>query len=110
MFDSMLQDQLECRNGFETAKKVLKEKGNVELYNRFDEYICAINVLKHGKGKSYDALVLKSKSLPFRIKLPDKRFFVEGDVSEISTLIEVNDKFVLECAEIIEQVSGELKN
>lgn len=110
LFDSMLQDQLACRNGFETAKKILKEKGNVELYNRFDEYICAINVLKHGKGKSYDTLILKFKSLPFRIKLPDERFFDEGDVSEISTLIEVNDKFVLECAEIIEQVSEELRS
>lgn len=43
--------------------------------------------------------------LPFRIKRPDERFFFEGDVSKISTLIEVEDAFVLGCAEVIREVS-----
>ncbi len=109
-FDSILQEGLSCRNGFEEAKKVLIQKGKVELHGRFDDFVCAINVLKHGRGRSYDALVAKSGSLPFRIKLPEENFFYEGDVSEISTLIEVDDKFVLNCAELIELVSKEIRN
>lgn len=109
-FDSILQDGLSCRNGFEEAKKILIKKGLVELHGRFDDFVCAINVLKHGRGRSYDTLVVKSESLPFRIKLPDENFFYEGDVSEISTLIEVDDKFVLNCAKLIELVSIEIRN
>jgi hypothetical protein len=110
LFDSILQEGLSCRSGFEEAKKILIQIGKVELHNRFDDFICAINVLKHGHGKSYNLLVSKSKSLPFRLKLPEESFFYEGDVSEISTLIEVNDQFVLNCAELIELVSKEIRN
>ena len=110
LFDSILQEGLSCRNGFEEVKKTLIQIGKVELHDRFDDFICAINVLKHGQGRSYDTLVTKSGSLPFRIKLPGENFFDEGDVSEVSTLIEVDDKFVLNCAELIEQVSKEMRN
>ena len=110
LFDSILQEGLSCRNGFEEAKKTLIQIGKVELYNRFDDFVCAINVLKHGRGRSYDVLVSKSETLPFRIKLPEENFFDEGDVSEISTLIEVDDEFVLNCAELISLVSKEIRN
>ena len=109
LFESMLQKGLSCRNGFEEAKKILIKAGNIDLKNHFEEFICAINVLKHGKGKSYNTLVEKSNSLSFRIKLIGENFFDEGDLSEISTLIEVNDKFVLDCAELIENVSKEIR-
>ena len=109
LFESMLQDGLSCRNGFEEAKKILVQAGYINLKNRFEEFICAINVLKHGKGKSYNELITKSSTLPFKIKLIGEDFFDEGDVSEISTLIEVNDKFVLDCAELIENVSKEMR-
>lgn len=108
MFDAVLQDQLSCRNGFEGAKNMLKKKQNLELHDRFDEFICAINVLKHGEGKSYDALLSKSELLPFKIKLQGENFFDEGDVSEIDTLIEVDDSFVLNCADLINKVSCEI--
>lgn len=110
LFDSMLQEGLSCRNGFEKAKKVLVQSGKVELNNRFNDFICAINVLKHGKGSSYEALVEKSGLLPFRLKLPGEYFFDEGDISEVSTIIEVDGKFVLNCAELIEQVSKEMRD
>ena len=110
LFDSILQEGLSCRNGFEEAKKTLIQTGKVELHNRFDDFVCAINVLKHGRGRSYNALVSKFKTLPFRIKFPDEDFFYEGDVSEIYTLIEVDDEFVLNCAELISLVSKEIRN
>lgn len=110
LFDSILQEGLSCRNGFEEAKKVLAQKGKAELQSRFDNFICAINVLKHGRGRSYDILVSKSEFLPFKIKLPDENFFNEGDVAEVSILIKVDDEFVLNCAELIEQISKEIRN
>jgi hypothetical protein len=39
------------------------------------------------------------------VKLPTEDFFFEGDVSEISTLVEVNDVFVQDCADVIRAVS-----
>ena len=68
----------------------------------------AINALKHGRGASYDALVTKADSLPFRIKRPGQHFYDEGDVSEVSTLVQVDDKFVLGCADVIRDVSEAL--
>jgi hypothetical protein len=109
LFESILQDGLTCGNGFEEAKNILTETGNTNLKIHFQNYISAINVLKHGKGKSYNALVAKSDYLPFRIKLEGEYFFDEGDLSEVSTLIEVDDKFVLDCAQLIETVSQEIR-
>ena len=109
LFESILQKGLACQNGFVEAKNILRKSGKVELYNRFNDFLDAINVLKHGQGRSYEALVAKSGSLPFKIKLPGENLFYEGDVSEISTLIQVDDKFVLSCAELIEHVSKEIR-
>ncbi len=109
LFESILQNVLACKNGFKEAKNILNQSGNTELSSNFDNFICAINVLKHGKGRSYDTLVAKSESLSFRVKLPDEDFFNEGDISEISTLIEVDDKFVLDCTKLIEEVSKVIK-
>lgn len=110
MFDAILQDELNCRNGFEGAKKILKEKQKLELHDRFDYFIGAINVLKHGEGRSYDTLLSKIELLPFRIKLKGENFFDEGDVAEVDTLVEVDDNFVLNCANLIETVSNEIRN
>lgn len=110
IFESTLQEKLTCRNGFEEIKKILIHKGKDELHDRFIDFYYAINVLKHGKGKSYDALVAKSGSLPFRLKMPGEIFFEEGDVSEVSTLVEIDGQFVLDCADLIEHVSKEIRN
>lgn len=110
MFEANLQDSLGCKNGFTRAKKILENRGKIATKERFDDLCCAINVLKHGRGPSYDALVAKAESLPFRIKLPDESFFSEGDVSEVSTLVEVNDEFVHYCLSVIEEVSAYIKS
>jgi hypothetical protein len=110
LFESILQDGLACKNGFDEAKNIMKQSGNNDLNDRFEDFICAINVLKHGKGRSYDTLVAKKSMLPFKIKMLGEDYFDEGDVSVISTLIEVNDDFVLDCARLIEEVSEEIRN
>ena len=104
LFEAMLQGQLECSDGFREAEAMLEREGETALKERFVDLRLAINVLKHGRGRSYDALIAKDR-LPFKIKRPGEAFFFEGGVSEIDTLIEVDDAFVLNCAEVVDQVS-----
>jgi hypothetical protein len=105
IFESILQEGLGCKKGFDEAKKILDEEGELDIKTRFNNLILAINVLKHGRGHSYESLVVNAKSLPFKIKLPDEPFFFEGDVSEVSTLIQVDDAFVELCGDIIREVT-----
>lgn len=110
LFESILQKGLSCEYGFKKTKEILNRIGKIELHDRFNDFICAINVLKHGQGNSYNILISKSESLPFKVRLPTQSFFNEGDVCEISTLIEVDDIFVLNCVELIELVLKEIRN
>ncbi|MBE0551153.1 MAG: hypothetical protein IH619_02065 [Ignavibacterium sp.] len=105
IFEAILQEGLNCTNGFDEAKKILDKEGELDMKSRFDLLILAINVLKHGKGRSYDALVANAKSLPFKVKLPNESFFFEGDISEVSTLVQVDDAFVELCGDIIREVT-----
>lgn len=105
LFEAMLQDGLECSDGFREANEILEGEGETALKELFVDLQLAINVLKHGPGRSYEALIAKADRLPFRIKRPGEAYFFEGDVSEIATLIEVDDTFVLHCAKVIRQVS-----
>ena len=109
IFEANLQDRLNCNNGFTRAKEILSDSGELTIKESFNTYYLAINVLKHGKGWSYESLIAKADNLPFRIKMPDESFFNEGEVAEISTLIEVDDKFVQNCAEVIMEVSTVLR-
>jgi len=109
IFEASLQDTLQCEDGFEGAKKILEDKKLLDLHDRFNLYFLAINVLKHGKGASYNKL-LEHVNLPFNMKKMGQNFFDEGDVSEIPTLILVDDQFVLDCAQLIEEVSESVKS
>lgn len=109
IFEAILQDRLECKNGFTEAKSILERSHNKALLQRFEDYQCAINVIKHGKGCSYERLIVRHKQLEFTIKLPGENFFNEGDVSEVRTLVDVDDTFVMGCARVIEGVSSVLK-
>lgn len=109
IFEANLQDGLVCTDGFGEAKKILDVEGELDMKERFDDLNLAINVLKHGRGRSYDALVAKAEALPFRIRLPSESFFFEGDVSEVSTLVEVDDAFVQHCGDVIRDVSGVIR-
>lgn len=105
IFDAIIQDRLKCPNGFEMARQSLKDVGEETLLSRFSHFSDAVNVLKHGQGRSYDRLLKNIDSLPFSVKKPDEGFFYEGDVAEVSTLIEVDDEFVQNCADVISLVA-----
>ena len=110
IFEAMLQDGLNCDDGFREATNILDQQGDVPLKECFGDLLLATNVLKHGRGRSYEALVAKAPLLRFRIKLPGEELFYEGDVSEVSTLIQVDDAFVVHCAKVIHEVSAAMRN
>jgi hypothetical protein len=109
MFDAQLQTALRVRSGFSEAHRMLEESGSLELKQRFSEFEAAVNVLKHGSGRSYDELTQRAHALPFRIKIPGEHFFEEGDVSEVNTLVRVDDQFVRDCAELIAAVAAAVR-
>ena len=78
IFESVVQDRLECRNGFVTVRECLEHENENDLESRFAIFVNAINVLKHGRGRSYDALLAMDNDLPFRIKRPGEDFFPKG--------------------------------
>jgi hypothetical protein len=111
LFEATLQDTLNCKNGFAEAKKILNQGRNVAILELFTDIELAINVLKHGRGKSYDALIAKGGgTLRPYVKQLNEQIFDESDVSEIATLIDVDDKFIYLCGEVIEQVSKIIRN
>lgn len=106
LFEAIIQDNLNCRDGFAEAKKILIQHGDTAIIERFTDLGLAVNVLKHGRGRSYDALVARNGgTLQHYVKKPDEDFFNEGDVAEIMTLINVDDEFIHHCGDVIEEVS-----
>lgn len=106
VFEALLQDRLNCSNGFIEAKKILTQSRETKLLEQFSDIELAVNALKHGQGRSYNALIEKSGgTLTSQVKQPSENFFNEGDVSKVTALIDVDDKFIEGCIEVIEKVS-----
>lgn len=111
IFEAVLQDQLNCKKGFDEAENILKQSGEIIILQQFSDIKLAVNALKHGHGRSYNDLIIKNGgTLISQIKQPTENFFNEGDVSEVTTLIDVDDKFIEGCVEIIEKVSKVIQN
>ena len=107
---SMLEAMLKTRMGWQAPFEDIRNLDGVdsELLRKIDDYRLAINVLKHGRGRSYDILVSRDK-LPFRIKKSDEFSFEEGDVSEVDILIDADLSFLAECSDIISNISNLIK-
>ena len=108
MFEAALQDALECDDGFGGALRVIEDAGDDNLARQFRDVQLAINVLKHGRGRSYDALLRRRADLPFRVKAQDDSF-EEGDVSELAFLIRTDEEFLAYCASIVDRVAAAIR-
>ena len=105
VFEALLQERLNCNNGFAEARNILRQSGDTTLLEQFSDIELVVNALKHGRGRSYNALVAKSGgTLSSQLRQPFDNFFNEGDVSEVTALIDVNDKFIYDCVEVISKV------
>jgi hypothetical protein len=51
LFEALLQREMGWTEPFKQLKENLKQTGDLELAETFDDYQLAINVLKHGAGR-----------------------------------------------------------
>lgn len=105
IFEAHLQQGLACKNGFKEAELILGQAGKHSLKEDFHNYYLAINALKHGDGASYKRLISNISTLNFVVKSLATPAFEEGDVSGIFGLVRVDDSFIENCLEVIEEVS-----
>ena len=108
MFEALLQSKLKLgwdEPPFKRLEEFLLRHGKADLAAFITDYNLAINVLKHGKGKSYEKLLQRLDRLEFTVR-GDHEVCEEGDVSEVDILVDVDDDFVRRCAELIEQASS----
>ena len=96
LFEAVVQKELKIEKGsaFKELKQKLKSHHKIELLESFEDFYYAVNVLKHGKGMSYAKLLEKQGNLPFEITPAGSTFRNEGDVSEIETLVCVDNNFL----------------
>ena len=60
--------------------------------------------------RSYNVLLAKNGgTLNSKVKQPDEHFFDEGDVSEVTMLVDVDDSFIYSCVETIKLVSDKIE-
>lgn len=88
LFEARMQHYFQKGSFFKLLKKHLIDRGQPELADDIWHYYLAVNVLKHGRGPSYEEL-RKAPDLPFDIKQPDDSFFEEGDVAKPEGLTNV---------------------
>jgi hypothetical protein len=110
LFEGLLQSSMGWKRPFDSLKEYLQQGGQEELAQKFDDYKLAINVLKHGRGPSYDSLLSRASELEFRIKATGEGFFDEGDVSEVAVLVLVDDQFVKRCAALIQEATAIIRS
>lgn len=108
MFEAALQRALGVENGFSAARAVLQAGGHAELEEEFADLLRAINVLKHGAGRSYNELLARRDELAFKIRA-EGEFFEEGDVSELDFLVRADDEFFHYCAGLVDKVATRVR-
>jgi len=109
VFESLLQQSLGWDQPFTTLDRHLREHDLDGLAERFLDYRDAINVLKHGAGRSHDRLLGRKVRIDFAVRAIDQAFHDEGDVSEVSTLVRADTQFVRNCGRLVAEVTDALR-
>lgn len=104
VFEATLQQSLGWTDSFNALDAHLRANAMDDLAERFRDYKDAINVLKHGEGRSYERLLARKMQLTFTVKDRGRAFFEEGDVSEVIRLIDADAAFARQCVTIVEEV------
>jgi len=109
VLDAVLKDWREWEEPARQAVDELQQIGEHDLAVRFQDYWDANNVLKHGRGRSYDKLLSRRGSLGFRMHSDDDPLFEEGDLAAGHCLIDVTDDFVMTAAELVRKVAEKVR-
>jgi hypothetical protein len=78
LFESLLQSQPGWDEPFKRLKEYLGQSDHTDLAETFSDYQLAVNVLKHGDGRSYRQLLPKASKLDSRSSRKESRFSVRG--------------------------------
>ncbi len=105
MFEALLQSKLKWAQPFIQLDDYLRTRHKHELASVIADYRLAVNVLKHGEGRSHKELLARAGKLEFKVRADGDHFGEEGNVSDISILVDVDDEFVRRCAELIQLAS-----
>jgi len=108
LLEATLKMELEWEEPFRKLPSFLKDRGKVELALKFEYYRLANNVLKHGTGDSWDKLREYSEKIDFELRDGFNSFNQEGDITSGHALVDVDSKFVLHCADMIEEINREV--
>ena len=104
VFEATLQQSIGWNDAFFELDKHLRSKSMIDLADRFRDYKDAINVLKHGEGRSYEKLLARKAQLEFSVKDRGQAFFLEGEVSEVGRLVNADAEFARKCSAIINEI------
>ena len=110
LFEAPLQSKLGWEKPFDELDTYLRRHAEADLASAISDYYLAVNVLKHGKGRSLDKLRARAGALEFKVKPLSDTFFDEGDVSEVDTFVDADEKFVRRCAELIDAASAIIRS
>lgn len=110
MFEALLQSKLKWTQPFSQLDDYLRKHDKRHLASAINDYKLAINVLKHGEGRSHQELLARADKLEFRVRADGGHFYGEGDVSDLGILVDADDQFVRRCAELIEQASEAIRS
>lgn len=110
MFEALLQYKLKWKDPIVQLDDYLRTHDKKELASAIFDYRLAVNALKHGEGRSHKELLARADKLEFKVRANGAHFYGEGDVTDVGTLVDVDDKFVRPCAELIEQVSETIRD
>jgi hypothetical protein len=105
MFEALLQSKLKWTQPFIQLDDHLRKNDKAQLASAIYDYRLAVNVLKHGEGRSHQELLARADELEFKVGADGAHFHEEGDVSDVGILVNADDQFVRRCAELIEQAS-----
>lgn len=88
LFEARMQHDIPKGPFFRRLRERLIVIGQADLADRVHQYYLAVNVLKHGRGSSYEEL-RTIPNLLFSVKQPGEAFFEEGDIAEPEGLVDV---------------------
>jgi hypothetical protein len=109
MFEALLQSKLKWTQPFSQLDEYLRKHDEPHLASAITDYKLAVNVLKHGEGRSHQELLARADKLEFKVRADGDHFHEEGDVSDVGILVDADDQFVHRCAELIKQASEAIR-
>lgn len=108
LYESRLQTNLGWKEPLRDLQSNLAQLGEHILGDQIATIYLVVNALKHGTGRSHEALL--PQSVPgIKVRRPADTFYPEGDVCPNPDLVEVTPQFLESCCDLIETSWAKVK-